>query len=377
MYNANESSSYQYSSSDMNTSYANTIVTGDYATDIVTIGNATLPNMTFGVAYQQPQGTPDCSTWGIGTDTTLDVLQAGNRLTPYYMAQLGLISSPSYSLWLNDIDAPSGSLLFGGVDVNKYTGILSSLPMIPDGPNGTYYSSMVPLSGLYANDENGTIVNATNATIESFPVNVTLDSGTSQIFLPLRAVGKIYDLFNVTYDDLSGQATCACSLSTSPASVGFAFGDTTIFVPMRSIVGLGDSFDPNACSFNIWTPKFANIDSESDESYLLGDPFLQNAYVVYDFSNYEISLAQSALNSTSPTRILEIMSGPDGIPNSRNATMSKPTFTALGTPGSTFVPSPSGVGTGKPTSSGPAAKGAVNLGLGAWALLVIVMCLTT
>ncbi|KAL9091120.1 MAG: hypothetical protein Q9165_005047 [Trypethelium subeluteriae] len=361
----------------MNTSYSSTTLTGDYVGDTVTFGNATLPNMNFGVAYQQPQGTPDSSTWGIGTDTGSDLVQAENRLTPYYMTQLGLIPSPSYSLWLNDIDAPSGSLLFGGVDTSKFTGVLSSLPIVADGGNGTYWSSMLPLSGLYANNGTGTIANATNATIGSFPINVTLDSGAGQIFLPLRAVQNIYSLFNVTYDPLSGSAYCPCSLASSPASVGFAFGDTTIYVPMRSIVGPGDGSDPNTCSFNILTPQFANTDSTSDESYLLGDPFLQNAYVVYDFSNYEISLAQSALNSTAPSHILEIMPGPNGIPDSRNATTSKPSFTATGNPSSTFVPQPPGTGTGKSTSGGPAANGAVNSGLCAWALLVVVWCLTT
>jgi len=47
---------------------------------------------------------------------------------------------------------------------------------------------------------------------------------------------------------------------------------------------------------------------------IFGATFLRSAYVVYDLSNNEISFAQTNFNSTSDN-ILEITSGPDGVPN--------------------------------------------------------------
>ncbi|KAI9692460.1 MAG: hypothetical protein M1822_006691 [Bathelium mastoideum] len=341
-YDANSSSSYHYIASNMTAEYASDTAVGDYARDTVTIGHATLPDLVFGIGYDEVNGSAGSPTWGISFSEE-DMGSLGESFTPYYMTKLGLISAPAYSLWLNDIDAPTGSLLFGGVDKSQYTGVLSSLPIVPDGPHGEYFHAKIPFNGIYINNGIGSIANATNTTAGSFPINVTLDSGAGQIYLPLRAAQNIYETFNVSYNANSGLASCDCSLTHSNASIGFAFGDTTIFVPMRSLVTPDSSYVTGTCDFLIWTPVFANVGPSVEGFYLLGDPFLRSAYVVYDLENKEISLAQSAVNSTAPSQIFEITSGTDGVPNSRNISQTAlPSITPSGTISPTFVPKPNG-----------------------------------
>lgn len=49
---------------------------------------------------------------------------------PQAMANLGLINSNAYSVWINDLSGSAGSILFGGVDTDKYTGPLRTIPII-------------------------------------------------------------------------------------------------------------------------------------------------------------------------------------------------------------------------------------------------------
>ena len=341
-YDANSSSSYEYISSNMTAEYASDTSTGDYARDTVTIGSATLPKMVFGVGYDQINGTASAPIWGVSFNAG-EMTSVTELFTTYYMARLGLISTPAFSLWLNDIDAPTGSILFGGVDKSQYTGTLSSTPIVPDGPENTYYHAKVSFEGIYINNGVGEIANATNTTTGSFPLNATLDSGSGQIYLPIRAAQNIYTAFNVSYNPTTGYASCACSLASSNASVGFAFGQATIFVPMQSLVTPNPGYSRGTCDFNIFTPNFSNLGPDNGEYYLLGDPFLRSAYVVYDLDNKEISLAQSAINSTAPRQILEIAAGPGGVPNAQNTTPTAlPTITPSGTISPTFVPKPNG-----------------------------------
>jgi hypothetical protein len=68
---------------------------------------------------------------GIGytTDEAVVNHQSSYANLPKAMVADGLINSNAYSLWLNDLDANTGSILFGGVDSDKYTGDLETLPI--------------------------------------------------------------------------------------------------------------------------------------------------------------------------------------------------------------------------------------------------------
>src|ERR1700738_2857565 len=115
-YSANSSSTYTYLSSDFNITYVDgSGATGDYVTDTLDIGGATLTGQQFGIGY-----TSSASEGILGIGYKINEVQAA-RLgkqaydnVPAKMVTDKLISSNAYSLWLNDLDANTGNILFGG-----------------------------------------------------------------------------------------------------------------------------------------------------------------------------------------------------------------------------------------------------------------------
>ena len=134
----------------MNISYGDgTGATGDYSTDDVSFGGATLRNADMSVGTK---GGITTSIMGIGPDsdistfpavqaqTTLDALIANN-----------LTDSKLFSVWFDD-DAATGSVLFGGIDETKFdtkTGLVT-LDMIsdPENPEVPFSSYVAAVTGI-------------------------------------------------------------------------------------------------------------------------------------------------------------------------------------------------------------------------------------
>ena len=134
------------------------IVIGNYSTDTVSFGNATLSNFTFAVA-NQIQVSPDQGSqgaqygiMGVSYDGDETGTCPGGEIgcpgsfniptVPDALYNQGYIGSRSYSLYLDTIEELKGSILFGGVDTAKFTGELVSLAtqrdITGDALNGTY-----------------------------------------------------------------------------------------------------------------------------------------------------------------------------------------------------------------------------------------------
>ncbi|KAL2349635.1 aspartic proteinase precursor [Cryomyces antarcticus] len=248
----NSSTTYKYLNSDFNISYVDgSGSTGDYVSDTLRIGGATLKNQQFGIGYQSssPEGI-----LGIGYPVNeVAVNRAGSQPyanVPLNMVQQGLINANAYSLWLNDLDASTGSILFGGVNSDKFHGSLMYLP----------------------------------------------DSVANAILKQLGA----------TYDQSQGAAFVDCSLARNTSTVDFTFSSPTISVAMNELVIVaGVSRGQPIC--------ILGIAPAGSSTPVLGDTFLRSAYVVYDLHNNQISLAQTNFNSTTDN-ILEI-SNSTGVPD--------------------------------------------------------------
>ena len=375
-YDPKKSSSYQYVNSNLNTTYADTAETGDWVSDTATIGNITLPKLMFGAARQRSVSYDARNILGIGTPISPYIANPPVEMfPPFYMAKLGYIPSPSYSLWLNDIDASSGSLIFGGVDKSKYSGNLSSLPMLLD--SGIHIYPSIAVAGLYL-DDGVSITNATNPNNGTWPLTAILDSGSAYMTLPLDAVQPVYTKYNVTanYNSSLGSAICDCDLADNNlnATIGFNFGgSTTIFVSLRDLVFPAPPNEPfvpslpsGKCYFGIWQPVYKNI-ANGGETLLFGDPFLRNAYVVFDFGSWEIGLAQANKNATAPPQYYEIKSSlEESIPGAQNVSVtqsavvssmtSSSTSSSTGTSSTGSSESPTG-GAPATTSSPPPSAG--------------------
>lgn len=224
---------------------------------------------------------------------------------PKAMVEKGLINSNAYSLWLNDLDASTGSILFGGVNTAKYTGPLSTLPIQKVG--NTYSEFVIALTAVAVE----TSSKIHNYSSRALPAGVLLDSGSSLTYLPDGIVQDIYDDLGVTYDSSNGIGIVPCTLAQKDVNVSYTFSSPTINVAVSELViDMGSEYryksGEQACIFGI-APA-------GSSTSVLGDTFLRSAYVVYDLSNNEISIANTNFNS-SDDHILEIGTGTDSVPS--------------------------------------------------------------
>jgi hypothetical protein len=304
-YTANQSSTYQYIGSYFNISYVDgSGASGDYVSDTVTVGGATLKRLQFGVGYVS---TNSQGILGIGYPLNeVQVGRAGLRPYPNLPAQMvaeGLIQSNAYSLWLNDLDSNRGSILFGGVDAEKYVGTLESVPI--ESESGVYAEFLITLTKLTLGDQ----------TIGSdLALAVLLDTGSSLTYLPDALVSEIYNQVGAEFDDQQNTAYVPCALAQQQATLNFTFSSPTIAVEMNELVidlltssGRRPTFSNGveACLFGI-APAGAGTN-------VLGDTFLRSAYVVYDLENNRIALARTNFNTTA-SRVVEIGKGEGSIP---------------------------------------------------------------
>lgn len=298
-YNANQSSTYKYINSDFNISYVDgSGSAGDYVSDTVRFSSVTLTNQQFGIGYVSSSSQ---GVIGIGYPLN-EVAVAYNNNQPYanvpkHMADQGTISTNAYSLWLNDLDASTGSILFGGVNTDKYTGSLQTLPIIQE--YGEYAEFIIALTAVGSNGNSTSIAS-------NLATSALLDSGSSLMYLPNDVAQAIYTEVGAQYDSNEGAAIVDCNVGNSDNTIDFTFSSPVIRVPLNELVIVAgtDRRGNDICILGV-------LPAQGSQP-VLGDTFLRSAYVVYDLANNEISLAQTNFNSTTDN-ILEITSS--GVPD--------------------------------------------------------------
>ncbi|OBT89848.1 hypothetical protein VE02_00789 [Pseudogymnoascus sp. 03VT05] len=301
-YSANSSSTYKYVQSNFNITYMDgSGAAGDYVSDLMMIANAEIKDLQFGVGYQS---TSSEAVLGIGyVSNEVQVANLGLKAynnVPAALAAQGTIPSNAYSLWLNDLDSHSGNILFGGVDTERFTGTLETLPV--QKTSAGYTDFLITLTSLSFGGK---------TLIEKQAQAVLLDSGSSLIYLPNAMTNAIYEAIGAQYDSTQSAAFVPCSMRSINETLDFKFTSPTISVPLDELIldipktnnktAVFPGGEP-ACLFGI-APSGVTVP-------VLGDTFLRSAYVVYDLGNNEISLAQTKFNATK-TNIVELSSGKD------------------------------------------------------------------
>ena len=315
-YDANSSSTYDFTSDDFNVTYVDgTGASGDYATDTLSIGGKSLRGLQFGIGYNS---VSDSGVLGIGyTANEAQVNHNGKASypnVPQAMVNANLIRSNAYSLWLDDLQSSTGSILFGGIDADKFTGSLQSLPV--QKVVNEYAEFLISISSVGLVQDGHTQNLSTD-----LPTAALLDSGSTLTYLPNDLTNDIYSALNVRYSQKEGSAYCTCSLAQQDISLDLKFTSPTISIPISELV-----INPNVDITeqrvsHSKRQQYENGDSDcifgispsGSDSAVLGDTFLRSAYVVYDLANNRISLAQTNFNSTS-SDVQEIGTGSDSVP---------------------------------------------------------------
>ncbi len=319
-YEANSSSTYKYLNSDFNVSYVDgSGAAGDYCTDTLSIGGQTLTGLQFGIGYESTSVDGILGIGYVADEAQVNTAHLKSYANlPQALVNAGFIKSTAYSLWLDDLEADTGSIIFGGVDTDKYTGQLQTLPIQKEFDE--YAEFIITLSSMSI-----VIGGETQSLNTDLPTAVILDSGSSLTYLP--NTDAIYTALNVEYSQQDGAAFASCDLANENITLDFKFTSPTISIPISELILSIDSVEEGR--------EYSNIGDGGDGSYIsggsddiclfgiapsqgstsvLGDTFLRSAYVVYDLANNEISLAQTNFNSTT-THVVEIGTGTGSVPD--------------------------------------------------------------
>ncbi|KAL2837046.1 aspartic peptidase domain-containing protein [Aspergillus pseudoustus] len=283
--------------------------TGYYAIDTLSIVDAEVPQVQFGVAIDS---SIDKGILGIGYPMNVASREIYPNL-PYLLSSNNITNSNAYSLWLNRLGQDEGNILFGGINTAHYTGDLQTVPVVPY--NGAYVHLWLTLTGLSIESAQDDI----DKTYQhpEFPVVVLLDSGATISYLPADIVAQIYSDLDVHFfpDEQLGLVPCDSYLDgREDYNVTFSFSGAEIRVPLSELV-LQDALYYNGDYLHIDDEESCifGIAPSVDFFPILGDSFLRSAYAVFDLENNEISLAQANFNP-GDDHILEIGEGDDSVP---------------------------------------------------------------
>jgi hypothetical protein len=276
---------------------------------------------------------------------------------PEALTNAGLTPTTAYSLWLDDVDSSTGSILFGGIDTEKFTGDLISIPVFPSKSRGNVTSFTVAFTSLSAESKSGTDV----LTPSGFASPAILDSGTTLTLLPDAIASLVFEELGATNSQRLGVVIVPCSLANNTGSLNFGFGGEggpLIKVPLSELILPFDSQDSRGrnreVTYDDGTPACRlGIEPAGNLPVLFGDTFLRSAYAVYDLANNRVALAQTNFNSTF-SNIIEFSGRGAPIPEASSATG---TVQGISPTGYSAQPKAGGVGataTGTGSLGGPA-----------------------
>lgn len=226
--------------------------------------------MQFGVGIDS---TSNVGVMGVGFPAT----EGSPTLYPTLLDQMvsqGLINTRAYSLYLNDIEGQTGNILFGGVDTDKFSGTLSTLP-INVNASGMASRFIITLTGLSGTSPGGTTVGLGDSNY--YPMNVLLDSGSTFMYLPQNVAQAIADATGATYyADVNRYLFQDCSKQFAKGTLNFYFSGVEISVPYDEfIVSRYLSDGTRFCILGVIPESLGGL-------FVLGDSFLRSAYIVYD-----------------------------------------------------------------------------------------------
>ncbi|KAF1817054.1 acid protease, partial [Eremomyces bilateralis CBS 781.70] len=298
-----------------------TEIAGDYITDVFAIGDATVKNMTMGVATQATVNCASCPFQGIvgvgyPAGESIAHTDGPESIYPNLINQLknqGYISSLAYSLWLNDLESEMGEILFGAVDTNKYSGKLVSLPVQPESEFSAGSRMSHSLTSFNVVLDNLNVANGNDViqySQKDMAIPVILDSGTTLTYLPDPIARDIAKGVGATTDPDYGLVV-PCSLRDSNATLNFGFGNPGGPVIRAEIsqfvLPFPDGYPAPRFRSGVAACNWGLLGSGSDPN-LFGDTFLRSAYVVYDLEHNQVAIAQTVFNVTD-SNVVEIVSG--------------------------------------------------------------------
>ncbi|KAI0429877.1 aspartic peptidase domain-containing protein [Xylaria sp. FL1042] len=279
--------------------YGSGQVSGEYYKDDIYISGAKVESQQFGVANKS-----ELVWFGIlGLAHGMGKGVINYPLLIDSLATEGLANTKMFSMDLGKQFSPGGAitgeLVFGGVDTNKYTGLLQKVPTSLYDPH-----YRITLNSL-AHRAPGS--NISRPFIDSnLPLSVIVDSGTTLSLLPEPIVKQVAAQFPGAQSDGAGGYRVDCSYQALDGSVDFSFiseaGNTvTISVVYRDFIwnSGGD------CFLGVWSSTDLGV-------WILGDTFLRAAYIAFDQTNNALFMSNYVSCGEGQSNLVSVPAGPDG-----------------------------------------------------------------
>ncbi|KAK1827752.1 aspartic peptidase domain-containing protein [Podospora conica] len=266
-----------------------------YVADYVGVGSARITQQIFGAGYVSQTETfprlglaPSLGGWTSGYPLLLDNL-----------ATQGFINSRAFSLDLRGYESAEGSVIFGGVDTSKYEGSLGKLPIIPaaQSPDG-FTRYWIRCDGISVTQADGTVQDVYTAPVAGAGQAFHIDSSSPLSVFPTAIFNQLVAAFpSAQYIPTTNKHMVDCLDTGLGGSIQFTFGDKTIRVPYSEFI-----YSENGVCF---------LGAKEGTLPTLGDSFLRAAYVVLDWDNRNVHLAQAANCGSS---LAAIGRGADAVP---------------------------------------------------------------
>ena len=344
----NASSTYQYINNNFSLTYADgSSVTGDYAKDTIHIGDTPVSGLQFGIAYNG-SGSLNYGILGlgyIGLEAAAGASTSNQYANlPVLMYTHGSIQCIAWSLWLDRLNASQGQLIIGGIDTEKFYGTLQTQPILMS--NLQYQYVTIEMQGIQMTlGDNSTIA------LDEGTLQVSVDSGTTGLILPGNITDAIYKRVGIKLAE--GGPYVDCEKVDNSTTIDFTFGTSIISMPVGNLL-LWSGNGPGNMSC------FADVQSGDGNGFpfsILGIAFIRHAYVVFDFSHNQVSLAPANLRSTK-TNVTAI--GPNGVLGLSGLSLSSPSSSSSPT-GTSSTPSATAT---PPSRLSEGAKAGIGVGVG-------------
>ncbi|KAG0242967.1 hypothetical protein BGW41_003132 [Actinomortierella wolfii] len=274
----------------------NTWIRGNLGRDDVSVAGITIRKQTLGLATTITTRTEVDGIMGLGFDSNSEI--PGMKTPVTNMIEQGQIDQPIVSVWLNKASnqgkdvSDGGQFIFGGMDSSLFNPPITYLPVTSS------REWQVATDKVYLGSK----------LLTSNPPDAIIDTGASYIVFPESLATSFHRLIpNSQYDQQFGWLVpCSMASSRTIGDLTFVFDGTRFSVPFSDIVILKSEY--NGFCFSA-IDSWREVDGHGGQNTIvLGDLFIKNQYVIYDYGKKQIGLAQKVENT--PTGI--------GL-NSRNA----------------------------------------------------------
>lgn len=321
-YDSNSSTSYEFANDNLFITYGSGPVMGNWGRDTVEFNNIVLKNTTLGlVTRDRLAGGKIPGILGVGKITN-EATEMPYPNIPQLLYERNITQKNVYSIALSKITSTKGTILFGGIDSSKYTGPLYTVPMAKDAhlaiklseisfANGSSFSEnmlLPPPETIMSNSTN----NGTKSPINhSAAAQALLDTGTSFMYLPDKAVDQIIKRLGAEYYPQYGVYFVNNITDVPPLS--FSFSGARITVPVSEYIVPAPMFTTDKTPGPYILTVFK---SSLVRGYvILGGTFLRSAYMVFDLTDNQVSIAQADHSGTRKSEVT-VISGqvPGAIP---------------------------------------------------------------